>query len=485
MLNMGNFMSSARSNVSFFSRTKKTLSSILRSAPVTNVTSVIDGAIKAAFGIHYVFDLGVQLFPLSSHHMTAFKGVKYSVSGVTFAIASYYESNKLRIAKKYSEKTQILKENCEQGSVLIENMEDLIKHSHKNAEMAGYAESKSDDVLINVNLTVPEVINEVQINYQAKSMLLLKASFNGVIISTGVYYLFDIGATFITASHLYKMTRNVLMGVIATGKMFVDYDQEKMELLAKLQMSDLNKHMNVVIRKMKVIEHKLGGRANLLSVLRLGEQVTGQAVHLGIPASAEKISESKSALSESKPILMMSGFLKGAVNASGVHYMLEICFPELYLLRYSAAIITLLLTGYRSYVHNLSDLEFHHKIQSIQVQWDNIIDLITIANKIILLEDNYLEKMQIQSIRQVNPAVIAHDQSLDDFLAADFHTLLEAEKTSGDEVNADTDLPMEVELSQISDVSSEKYKHGFFYKPLPNIVSASSHLLTSQYRSYT
>lgn len=390
-------MSSTRTAPGFFNQSRHIVSNIIESALVVKATSAVDGAVKAAFGIHYIFDLGYQLCALSTAHVQAFNITKFTITGLTFAISTYHGFNRTHTAMNYYEKASVLNEQLSNSDKILYTAEKIIKQSNSHLQLGGYQSFQQDEIPIMLEVDMQPAKSMHEQCSDSKPMLCLKALLDASVTATGVYYITGLTSSLMGATPAYDAIKNILIGVTLIGKTFVAYHERKMDLHAKIKAANLARDITPMINELSRMKKKLGTRQQLTAIIGQGEALTHQSIHLGIAEATKNAPLSvDSPLSISTPALMIKALLSGAVKASGVHYVMEIASPSHATLKYISAALTLLITSYRTYLHSLSDIAFHQQIISTQNTIDELHDLITLANKILLIEGRLLDEIMTE-----------------------------------------------------------------------------------------
>lgn len=414
-------MSSTRSTLGFFARVKQTTSYILHSEPVIKATSAIDGAVNSAFGIYTMIDLAFQWVP--SLYFNALSITKYTITGMSFVISTAHAYRKDHNALHDAEKVDILKDNFAKCTRLIAESNLLFAGFATHAKIIGYGSHHQHDIILEITDVKPEQSAAEQCTSRPREGI--KALFSGLLTAAGIYYIFDLAETFISHSKELELTRNIIMGLSTCIKTLKAYDKNQLSLQTRMAINDLLLKIDPMQEKLTQIKNKLGNREKLLSLIQQIGKMTQQSIPLNIVLFSPDTPPSLyTRIYSSNPFLWLRSLVNGGILAGGVRCLLEIAFPEWVVLRYSAAVLALIAGSVYAHADKQADIEFHEKINRFIIKFNEVMELVILANKILLLEHEHLQNLLADTTHSQEENIL-DEASADEILNTDLDLLMD------------------------------------------------------------
>ncbi len=392
-----------------YDQAKNWVNKQLNSEPVLYVRDAMEGAVKASFGVYYIFDLGLSFLPQTSAFYNGFKFAKYTFTGLALgaSTASSYFKRKLDIASQYTldqiEKNQLkaLEEVLVEVDKLLSNTQRLVREQNDLLKEAGYGdhlvkslESKEEEKTTHDRSLFSKLKN-------SRPAYFASAAIEGFVKASMVHYIFDLASTITPTTQAFNVFKNVLIGGTFLTGTYQTYNQMRSDANFHEKLKLLKTKIASAYEKFELIKKMLGDKEGLLKTLDIGGKLNKEQVVIEIKDFKEIPNSNLKAkilqLTESKPAQGFRAATDGAVKASSVHYLFELALPTYPMIRSIAALISLVAGTIKSYEKRMSDAEFQKELKQLKDEIINISQLLDLAKQIMSQQVKFVEQNGLQT----------------------------------------------------------------------------------------
>ena len=265
-----------------FSGAKSWCTQTWDSPPVLLARGTARGAMKAALGVYYIFDLGLSILPATSPWYVGFNAVKYITTTVAFGLSAYntYQSICLENAYPLNQKKFMRKLN--QAKQLTKAGQKIEEETHKLVSLEGYPSSRRTDI--------PEILTD-EINTAASEQKVfhyIQAATHGAVTATGIYYFLR---EIFSLSPGYTSMRILSLGCILVISALGEYDKLRLNALTNDRLVTLENDFLQQDRFLLDIQEKTGTLETLTRVIqqsRLENDYLSTVIEKSPPKAVQK-----------------------------------------------------------------------------------------------------------------------------------------------------------------------------------------------------
>lgn len=438
------------------SQAKTWVSSQLDSKPVLKARSAVHGAVNAALGVHYCFDLGLALFPATSPWYNAIKGIKYAATGICFVVSTYTAYHRSQKVKTNREKLVELEEKLIQIDKMLSEAEQICIKADSLLTKAGYGDASDQTPPLEVKETKSSpsstsLKSKMCDLIETKPARMVRAAVDGAIKATGVHYIFDMGSAVIPVTQTFNTIRDVIIGTTLVGSTLSAFGKGQSDALAREKLIKLKQKVGESFAKLRLIQQRFGSKEELDKIMQEGSAAMqrpfqSETKEMKTPQKEEKPSL-LSRLTDSKPLCYANAAITGATKASGVHYIFEKGFSELPAVKYIASGVTLMISSIRSFDKNKAEIKHQEELKDLDQEIEETRSTLMMAHQIIKLQEEFVQKIVKPTIEDT-PIPEDSEDELNKILSDEFEQmeLLNEYKLEEGLLKPDT---LEIELKEI------------------------------------